>query len=156
MVKEKENSVIPIESIELKIFSFRNQRVMIDYDLAQLYGVTTKRLNEQVKRNIDRFPQDFMFKINKKEKDELVANCDHFGMLKFSSSLPYAFTEHGTIMLASVLNSDIAVKASIQIVRAFVKLRVIAFTQKIWLIKLNSLKKSTIHNLKLFSKLSNS
>jgi hypothetical protein len=96
---------------------------MLDADLAVLYGVTTKRLNEQLKRNRSRFPKDFMFQLTEKEKAEVVANCDHLKRLKFSPNLPYAFTEHGAIMLATVLNSPIAVHASIQVVRAFVRLR---------------------------------
>ena len=96
---------------------------MLDADLAVLYGVTTKRLNEQVKRNRDRFPEDFMFQLTKNESAEVVANCDHLKILKFSPHLPYAFTEHGAIMLATVLNSPVAVHASIQVVRAFVRLR---------------------------------
>jgi len=79
---------------------------MIDRDLAQLYGVSTKRLNEQVKRNIERFPINFMFQLSEQEKSDVVANCDHLKELKFSHQLPYAFTEHGVAMLASVLNSD--------------------------------------------------
>lgn len=111
------------QSIENLIFEIRGEKVMLDSDLALLYGVTTKRLNEQVKRNIDRFPADFMFKLNQEEKDEVVANCDHLVNTKFSRSLPYAFTEHGAIMLASVLNSPTAVDMSVQIVRAFVIMR---------------------------------
>ena len=74
---------------------------MIDRDLAELYGVETKRLNEQVKRNIDRFPLEFMFQLTNKEKEEVVANCDHLNSLKFSKTNPYAFTEHGAVMLSS-------------------------------------------------------
>lgn len=70
-------------------------------DLAELYGVSTKRLNEQVRRNRERFPEDFMFQLTADEKDKVVANCDHLSRLKFSSFLPYAFTEHGAVMLAS-------------------------------------------------------
>jgi hypothetical protein len=97
--------------------------LMLDADLASLYGVSTKRLNEQVKRNRDRFPGDFIFRLTTREKAEVVAKCDHLQRLKFSSNLPLAFTEHGAVMLASVLNSRIAVEASIQVVRAFVRLR---------------------------------
>ena len=79
---------------------------MLDRDLAELYGVETKRLNEQVKRNINRFPADFMFQLSNKEKVEVVANCDHLRALKFSKTNPYAFTEHGAVMLASVLNRE--------------------------------------------------
>jgi len=115
--------IIPIERIEQSILFIRGEKVMLDADLAVLYGVPTKRLNEQVRRNKDRFPEDFMFQLTKKEKAEVVANCDHLKMLRFSPYLPYAFTEHGAIMLATVLNSPVAVKASIQVVRAFVRLR---------------------------------
>lgn len=120
-MRDKE-SIIPIERIERSILFIRGEKVMLDADLAVLYGVPTKRLNEQVRRNKDRFPEDFMFQLCEKEKAEVVANCDHFKMLKFSPYLPYAFTEHGAIMLATVLNSPIAVKASIKVVRAFVRL----------------------------------
>ena len=96
---------------------------MLDADLAQLYGVATKRLNEQVKRNRDRFPADFMFQLTQGERAEVVATCDHLKFLRFSPSLPKAFTEHGAVMLAAVLQSPVAVAASIQVVRAFVRLR---------------------------------
>ena len=102
-------SIIPVERIERAILLIRGQKVMLDADLAALYGVTTKRLNEQVKRNRDRFPYDFMFQLTQEEKGEVVANCDHLKKLKFSPSLPYAFTEHGVVMLASILNSIVAV-----------------------------------------------
>ncbi len=88
---------------------------MIDRDLAELYQVPTKRLNEQVKRNIDRFPEEFRFQLNNYEKNELVANCDRFMTIKHSSINPYVFTEQGVAMLSAVLKSDIAVKMSIQI-----------------------------------------
>jgi len=120
---ENDSYIIPAERIERTILFIRGERVMLDADLAVLYGVTTKRLNEQVKRNRDRFPEDFMFQLTEKEKAEVVAICDHLQKLKFSSNLPYAFTEHGAIMLATVLNSPIAVEASIQVVRVFVSLR---------------------------------
>jgi hypothetical protein len=116
-------SIIPEERIEHSILLIRGEKVILDADLAVLYGVTTKRLNEQVKRNRNRFPEDFMFQLTANEKAEVVANCDHLKRLKFSPNLPYAFTEHGAIMLATVLNSPIAVRASIEVVRAFVRLR---------------------------------
>jgi len=103
-------SIIPVEAIERRILLIRRQKVMLDSDLAQLYGVSTKRLNEQVKRNRKRFPSDFMFQLSEQEKSEVVANCDHLKNLKFSPVLPSAFTEHGAIMLASVLNSSTAVE----------------------------------------------
>ena len=121
---------IPVERIENSIILIRGEKIMLDADLAILYGVSTKRLNEQVKRNRDRFPKDFMFQLTENEKAEVVANCDHLKRLKFSPNLPYAFTEHGAIMLAAILNSPVAVQASIQVVRAFVKLRELLFTNK--------------------------
>lgn len=102
---------------------------MLDIDLADIYGVKTKRLNEQVKRNISRFPSDFMFQLSDGEKQEVVANCDHLTRIKFSKTNPYAFTEHGAIMLASILNSTLAIETSVLIVRAFVKLREILSLQ---------------------------
>lgn len=116
-------NIIPIEHIEQKIILIRGLKVMIDADLAMLYGVPTKRLNEQVKRNLERFPSDFMFELTEKEKTEVVANCDHLKKIKYSNKLPYAFTEHGTIMLANILRSPRAIQSSIQIVRAFIHLR---------------------------------
>ena len=100
--------------------------MILDADLALFYGVSTKRLNEQVKRNNKRFPSDFMFRLTDKEKKEVVAICDHLPGLKYSPGLPYAFTEHGTLMAASVLNSERAVSVSLFIVRAFVRLRTYA------------------------------
>ncbi len=111
------------------------------HDLAEIYGVPTKALNQAVKRNIDRFPDDFMFQLTKHEKEEVVTNCDHLKRLKFSPTLPYAFTEHGAIMLATVLSSPIAVKASIQVVRAFVRLRRMLSTNKELAHKLSQLEK---------------
>jgi hypothetical protein len=109
--------------IEETILVVRGQRVILDTDLAHLYGVTTKRLNEQVKRNRNRFPEDFMFQLTSKEKAEVVAICDHLKTLKFSPVHPVAFTEYGAVMVASVLNSKRAVDVSVYVVRAFVKLR---------------------------------
>ena len=111
------------DSTESKILTMRGQRIMIDSDLARLYRVETKYLNRQVRRNIKRFPAEFMFRLNKREKDELVTNWHQFKKLRHSYSYPYAFTEHGVAMLASVLNSDTAVRISIHIVKAFIRLR---------------------------------
>jgi phage regulator Rha-like protein len=135
-------SIVPIERIERAILLIRGQKVMLDADLAELYGVSTKRLNEQVKRNRNRFPSDFMFKLNSQEKAEVVANCDHLHKLKYSTVMPYAFTEHGTIMLASVLNSQKAIEVSIYVVRAFVKLREMLKTHKELANKLSQLRNS--------------
>ena len=115
--------IVQVGKIEQRILLVRGEKVIIDSDLAEFYGVPTKRLNEQVKRNGDRFPEDFMFQLSGEEKDQVVANCDHLSKLKFSKALPYAFTEHGALMAASVLNSPLAVEMSVFIVRAFVKLR---------------------------------
>jgi hypothetical protein len=115
--------LISMSVIEEKILLIRGKKVMLDADLAGLYGVTTKRLNEQIKRNKDRFPKDFMFQLTPEEKSEVVAICDHLAKLKFSWALPYAFTEHGAIMAASVLNSKRAVDVSVYVVRVFVRLR---------------------------------
>ncbi|MCD4675765.1 MAG: ORF6N domain-containing protein, partial [Desulfobacula sp.] len=94
-------SLIPTEKIDRAILIIRGHKVMLDSDLAEIYGVKTSRLNEQVKRNKDRFPNDFMFQLTSHEKQEVIANCDHLEKLKFSRTNPYAFTEHGTIMLAN-------------------------------------------------------
>ncbi len=117
------NELIRVGIIEQRILFIRGEKVIIDSDLAELYGVPTKRLNEQVKRNRERFPHDFMFQLRPEEKELLVASCGHLEGLKYSKSLPYVFTEHGSIMAASVLNSARAVEVSVFIVRAFVKLR---------------------------------
>ena len=117
---------------------------MIESDLAELYGVTTKRLNEQVKRNIKRFPEDFMFQLTEAEKQQVVANCDHLKNLKFSPYLPFVFTEHGAVMLASVLNSERAIRVNIQIVRIFIRMREMIETHKEILHKLEQLEKKDI------------
>lgn len=116
-------ATIPSSLIASRILLIRSQKIILDMDLAALYGVTTKRLNEQVKRNGERFPQDFVFQLTSEEKKEVVANCDHLSKLKFSANNPYAFTEHGAIMAASVLNSPKAIETSVIVVRTFIKLR---------------------------------
>lgn len=123
-------NLIPTEKIDRAILLIRGQKIMLDSDLAEIYGVKTSRLNEQVKRNKDRFPHDFMFQLTNEEKQEVIANCDHLEKLKFSRTNPYAFTEHGTIMLANVLNTKTAIETSVLIVRAFVKLRELLSTHK--------------------------
>jgi hypothetical protein len=109
--------------IESLILVLRGQKVIIDADLALLYGAPTKALNQAVKRNIERFPGDFMFTLTSAEKAEVVTACDHLRNLKFSKSLPTAFTEHGAIQAANVLNSTRAVEMGIHVVRAFVRLK---------------------------------
>ena len=119
-------TIPPLESL---ILSLRHQKVILDADLAGLYGVPTKALNQALKRNADRFPADFLFQLTSAEKAEVVTNCDHLARLKFSRTLPYAFTEHGALMAANVLNSPEAVKMSVYVVRAFIKQREIMLAQ---------------------------
>lgn len=151
--KMKHGDIISSEGIEDRILRVRGINVMIDTDLAELYGVTTKALNQAVKRNKERFPQDFVFQLNKKEKIELVTNCDHLSRLKYSATLPYAFTEHGAIMAANVLKSDSAVRVSVYVVRAFIKLREMLLSNKEFSEKLKELEQKvekhdkTIHLL---------
>jgi hypothetical protein len=119
-----------MESIEAKILLLRGQKVMLDADLAELYGVPTKALNQAVKRNAERFPEDFMFQPTADEKVEVVTICDHLAHLRFSRTRPYAFTEHGALMLGNVLKSSRAVEMSLRVVRAFVHLRELVATHK--------------------------
>lgn len=109
--------------IEQLIITVRGEQVLIDQDIARLYGVTTKRLNQQVNRNSARFPSNFRFELTKEERDEVVANCDHLQSLKFRPTLPFAFTEQGIGQLSSVLHSHQAIERSIVIMNAFVAMR---------------------------------
>jgi hypothetical protein len=132
-------SIVSVEAIERKIFLIRGQKVMLDSDLAELYGVEVKQLKRQVRRNIDRFPADFMFQLSKDEYNSL--RC-HSGALKrgeHSKYMPYVFTEHGIAMLSSVLNSERAVEVNIQIIRVFVKLREMIASHKDLARRLNDL-----------------
>ncbi|MBK9990242.1 MAG: ORF6N domain-containing protein [Verrucomicrobia bacterium] len=122
--------IIPLEPIQSNILILRGVRVILDADLARLYGVATKRLNEQVKRNVKKFPEDFMFQLTPEEKAEVVAKCDHLKNLRFAKSLPYAFTEHGAIQAANILASDSASEMSVHVVRAFVRLRLLVVNHK--------------------------
>ena len=110
-------------SAEDKIFTIRGMQVIVDRDLAELYGIETKRLNQQANRNVKRFPPSFRFKLSVEEKDELVANCNRFETMKHSSSLPYVFTEQGVAMLSAVLHTPKAVDISVKIMDAFVAMR---------------------------------
>jgi len=116
-------SIIPVERVEQSIYLIRGHKVMLDRDLAALYGVETKALNQAVKRNADRFPPDFVFRLSDDETGELVTICDRFPTLKHSTSKPLAFTEQGVAMLSGVLRSTRAVDVNIAIMRTFVKLR---------------------------------
>jgi len=131
--------LVPVEYIERRIVELRGAKVIIGPDLAELYGVATRRLNEQVRRNSERFPEDFVFQLTQEEKEEVVANCDHLANLRFSPHLPLAFTEHGAMMAANVLSSQRAVEMSVFVVRAFVKLRGILSSQVEMLRKLEEL-----------------
>jgi phage regulator Rha-like protein len=115
--------LVPHESIENKILEIRGQKVMLDSDLAELFGVKTRNINRQVKRNLERFPEEFVFQLSEQEKSEVVPNWHHLSGLRFSYQLPYAFTEHGIAMLATVLKSESAVKMTIFIIKTFVALR---------------------------------
>lgn len=124
MTKQKQTVAIPDEVVMNKICFIRDQKVMLDRDLAELYDVETKRLKEAVRRNISRFPEDFMFELSKEEFSNwrtqfASSNSDKMGL----RIPPFAFTEHGVLMLASVLNSDRAIQVNIQIVRIFTRIR---------------------------------
>jgi len=121
-------SLVRVDTVESMVLSLRGVRCIVDSDLARLYGVTTKALNQAVSRNLDRFPDDFLFRLTKMEKMELVTICDRFKKLKHSTSLPRAFTEYGAIMAASVLNSSSAIRTSVSVVRAFVRMREVIAT----------------------------
>jgi len=141
--------IIPIELIEKSIFIIRSEKIMLDRDLAELYQVTTKALNQAVKRNLERFPSEFMFQLNKQEKDELVTNCDRLETLKHSTSLPYAFTEQGVAMLSSILKSKRAIQVNIQIMKTFVQLRRMYLNNKELADKINELEKKYDKQFKL-------
>jgi len=133
-------NAISVEIIATKIFEIRGRKVMLDKDLAVLYGVKTFRLNEQVRRNIKRFPEDFMFQLTKEEATNLIS---HFAISRWGGTrkLPYVFTQEGVAMLSSVLNSDRAIKVNIQIMRAFVKLKELLLTHKDLAIKIDALER---------------
>lgn len=132
------------ESLPVPILTLREVAVLIDTDLAKIYGVPTKRLNEQVKRNSERFPEDFCFQLTADEKARVVANCDHLKTLKFSNALPHAFTEHGALMAANVLSSPDAVRMSVFIIRAFIKQREALTTNQAILKRLAEIDKSLL------------
>src|SRR5436190_13956654 len=135
MAKKTEHALIPVEVITGKIFILRGHRVMLDRDLAKLYRVETRAVNQAVKRNQDRFPEDFMFQVTSEEAEAVLSSRSQIVILKRGENikyLPYVFTEHGVVMLANVLKSAIAIRASIQVVRAFVHLhRLLATNQQL-------------------------
>jgi len=117
------NAIILTEKVKSRIYLIRKEKVILDFDLAEMYDVETRALKQAVKRNLNRFPDDFMFQLKKKEWQKLITICDKLGPIKFSPALPFAFTEQGVAMLSSVLNSKRAIEVNIAIMRAFVQLR---------------------------------
>ncbi len=147
MQEEKENSMIPDEIITNKIYLIRNQKVMLDRDLAELYQVETKQLKRQVKRNIERFPQDFMFELTNQENENLRSQ---FGTSSWGGSryLPLVFTEQGVAMLSSVLNSDRAIAVNIKIIRIFTKMRQLLSDNLSLQLEIENIKKKLTNNSK--------
>lgn len=144
-----QNLPLPVQMIERRIYLIRGQKVMLDQDLAELYEVETKRLNEQVKRNPQRFPEDFMFQLTKEEHDSLrsqfATSNESRGGRRF---LPYVFTEQGIAMLSTVLNSEKAIQVNIAIMRAFVRFRQVISTNEELAKKFLELEKTTTTKLK--------
>jgi len=142
------SNIVPQEIIETKIIFIRGKKVMLDKDLAVLYRVTTGNLNKAVKRNIDRFPEDFMFQLTKEEFKNLIF---HFGTSSWGGirKLPYAFTENGVAMPSSVLNSERAIKVNIQIMRTFTKLREMLMTHKDLKEKIEAMEKKYDYQFKI-------
>ncbi|MEW6160919.1 MAG: ORF6N domain-containing protein [Verrucomicrobiota bacterium] len=116
---KRERAFLRPENLEGRIHVIRGQKVILDVDLAELYGVKTMALNQAVKRNRKRFPARFVFRLTAKEKREVITNCDYLAPLKYSPVTPLAFTEHGALMAATVLNSDRATQMSVHLIEAF-------------------------------------
>jgi phage regulator Rha-like protein len=149
---KKSLAVIRLERVKQTIVRIRDEKVILDADLAKLYGVSTKRLNEQVKRNRERFPEDFMFQLTIEEARSTQRLRSQFATLKRGQHLKYrplAFTEHGAIMAANILNSKRAVRVSVQIVRAFIRLRQILASNEGLARKLNDLEKKYDRQFKI-------
>jgi len=143
--QEEAKSLLPEEMIEKKIYLIRGEKVMLDRDLANLYEVETKVLNQAVKRNLKRFPSDFMFRLTKEEEDSLRSQFVTLKRGEHSKYMPHAFTENGVAMLSTVLNSDRAIQVNIQIMRTFTRLRKLLASHK------EILRKLTDHELRLIS-----
>ena len=143
MAKATKAMIIPDELVINKIYLIRGQKVMVDRDLAKLYGVPTKAFNQAVKRNAERFPGDFMFRLTKKEWESLRSQIVtlEIGRGKYPKYLPYVFTEQGVAMLSSVLNSETAIRVNIQIIRVFTKMRELLLTHKDILLQLEKMEK---------------
>lgn len=137
------NESINTENISEAIFLLRGEKVMIDFDLALLYGVENRSLKQQVRRNIDRFPEDFMFQLTPNEWKELITNCDKFQKYRNSPTTPFAFTEQGVAMLSSVLKSRRAIQVNISIMRTFTQLRKIALENEGIARRLSELEKNS-------------
>lgn len=153
MAKEKKPIMLADEAVISKIYAIRGQKVMLDRDLAAMYNVTTGNLNKAVKRNLKRFPEDFMFQLTADEFKDLMfqngisSQPEGKGGWGGTRKMPYAFTEQGVSMLSSVLNSDIAIEVNIRIIRIFTKLREMVSTRKDILLKLEQLeRKVTAHD----------
>ena len=146
-------NLIPVEFIEKRIFYLRNEKVMIDRHLAEMYGVDTRILNQAVKRNSKRFPREFMFQLRREERDEVITICDDLASLKFARTMPFAFTEHGLAMLSSVLKSDRAIQVNIEIIKAFVRLRKLLATHKELQKKIEDMEEKYDEQSALFSRL---
>jgi hypothetical protein len=146
---ESIREIVPIEIIQNKIYIIRGQKVMIDSDLAQLYNVETRIINRNVKRNLNRFPEDFMFQLNEEEwyslKSQNGISNKNKGGRRF---LPYVFTEHGVLMLSNILNSERAINVSIQIIRVFDKLKIFALTQNQLVERISSLEDAFMNYVK--------
>ena len=140
------NLSIPDEVVMSKIYLIRGHKVMLDRDLATLYGVMAIRLREQVKRNQERFPENFMFQLNELEVEQMVSQNAIPSKQHLGGSLPYAFTEHGVLMLANVLKSEQAITMSIKIIEIFVKLREALLTNKDILLKLEQLERKAVQH----------
>ena len=138
---QKNKTKIPDEVVVNKIYLVRGQKVMLDSDLAELYQIETKRLKEQVRRNIARFPKDFMFELTQKESDSLRSQIATLEKGQHSKYLPFVFTEHGVLMLSSVLNSDRAIEVNIQIMRIYTRLKEMLLTHKDILLKVEQMER---------------
>jgi hypothetical protein len=147
MVKKELHALVVEQKILNKIYAIRGEKMMLDQDLAEMYGVETKQLKRQVKRNMDRFPKDFMFELSEKEFENLRSQigASRWGGTRF---MPMAFTEQGVAMLSSILNSKTAIEVNIRIIRVFTKLREYALTHKDILIQLSKLEKEVKGNSK--------
>lgn len=141
MAKATKALMIPDELVMNKIYLIRGQKVMLDRDLAELYDIKPIRLREQVKRNLSRFPENFMFQLNEKEVDAMVSHFAIPSRKHLGGYLPYTFTEHGVLMLANVLRSERAIQVSIRIIEIFVKIRELLLTHKDILLQLEKIEK---------------